>query len=94
MNHIQTIEKVTPKAAPVRYSTVARLSSLPFLVLASLASAQEMTAAAATTQLGDSAKAGMAGLVGAVVLLLLIGIGIRALWFGNAQVKKGITKSS
>lgn len=80
----------TPGRVTFRARTAAALAPVVLFVYG-MAGAQASSADAVS--LATDAKAGMTGIVGAIVALLLIGIGIKALWFGNKQVKQGISAS-
>jgi hypothetical protein len=72
-----------------------RLAPLALMSWYGLAMAQAAgdgaAAKAGVEQLASDAKTGMTGVVGVIITLLILGIGIRALWFGNKQVKTGIS---
>lgn len=80
-------EKQAPKT---RFTILARNMALLAPFLATGAFAQSTNPAG---ELATAASTGMGGLVAAVVAILLVGIGIKVLWFGNRQVKTGINQA-
>ncbi len=85
MKYIQAVRASFFSASDkVRYLLIALLA----LLNASPAFAQEGGNTA--TNLGSAATAGMGGVVAAVVTILLLGIGVKVLWFSNSGIKKGI----
>jgi hypothetical protein len=83
------------KRTPVVNVGALRMAPLALMSWYGLAMAQSTgDGAAAKTgieSLASDAKTGMGGVVAVIVTLLILGIGIKALWFGNKQVKQGIS---
>lgn len=88
--HVQTLYRA-PTYQLATVSSVRRfapLATLSALALSSLAFAQEGTSTGSS--LGAAATGGMGGVVAAVVAILLLGIGVKVLFFSNSGIKKGI----
>jgi hypothetical protein len=85
MKYIQAIRASFFSASDkVRYLFIALLA----LLTASPAFAQEGGSTAGS--LSSAATSGMGGVVAAVVAILLLGIGVKVLFFSNSGIKKGI----
>jgi hypothetical protein len=87
MNDTQKAPVQTLELAPVRAARVSPLAGLAALGMIALSTA---LADDASTSLAAAATGSMGGTVAAVITVLLIGIGIKVLWFSNKQVKTGI----